>query len=165
MSEYLFNLSLFDHFMHTYVFIKEMLYPPPPPATFKHQTYYENNLFYLGTSLRFQQKYFYIAHQRASSSQESNPSANLLAREVSQTLKTWIPEGTKPSDMQCKNIPTTILDSSLNKINYFLNIIVDKLPGLIFEKFHLFFKKRCLNLYINYQTYVVVFLIFKLIYL
>ena len=47
-------------------------------------------------------------------------------------LKVWltarqplgsIPEGTKPSDMQCKNISTKIFDSSLNKINSFLNII------------------------------------------
>ena len=29
----------------------------------------------------------------------------------------------KPSDMQCKNISTKILDSSLNKINSFVNII------------------------------------------
>ena len=44
--------------------------------------------------------------------------------------------------MYCKNISTKILNAPLNKVNSFLNIIVVKLPGLIFEKVYLFSKKE-----------------------
>ena len=68
--------------------------------------------------------------------------------------------------MQCKNISTKNFDSSLNKINLFLNTYY--CPGLIFEKFHPFSKKetqkRCLNLYNNFENIYVNIYIYILVY-